>query len=65
MGQNRPVAMTDYDIPTIDVPRRIAHDSAADAVPVGLTQEPDFDEWRKVVETVAAAIEQELDEAGQ
>jgi hypothetical protein len=56
--------MTDeYEIPTIDVPRRIAHDSAADAVPSGLTQDPDFDEWRKVVEDVADTIEYELREA--
>jgi hypothetical protein len=61
---DKPVAMTDkHEIPTIDVTRRIAHDSAADAVPVRLTQDPEFNEWRKVVEDVADTIEYELREA--
>jgi hypothetical protein len=56
--------MTDeYDLPNGNVRRRIAHDTAADTVPIGLTQEPDFDAWRLVVEDIADEIEHELEKA--
>jgi hypothetical protein len=56
--------MTDeYDLPNVHVRRRIAHDTAADTVPIGLTQEPDFDAWRLVVEDIADEIEHELEKA--
>jgi hypothetical protein len=50
--------MTD-DIPR-DPIRELAHDSATDAVPVGVTGEPDFDGWCAAVGDVAAAIEHTL-----
>ena len=47
--------MTD-DIPR-DPIRELAHDSASDAVPVGVTGEPDFDGWSAAVGDVASGIE--------
>ena len=47
--------MTD-DIPR-DPIRELAHDSASDAVPVGVTGEPDFDGWCATVGDVASDIE--------
>jgi hypothetical protein len=43
--------------------RRIAHDSASDSVPIGLTQEPDFDQWCSVVQEIADDIERQIRQA--
>ena len=50
--------MTD-DIPR-DPIRELAHDSATDAVPLGVTGEPDFDGWSATVRDVAVDIEHTL-----
>ncbi len=48
------------DLPDGDLIRRIAHDTAADSVPVGLTHEPDFAQWCVVVEEIADDYERQL-----
>lgn len=52
--------MTDHEIPNPDPIRRIAHDAAADAVPVDVTTTPDFAAWGDVVDDVAVSIDHSI-----